>query len=148
MDCKEDEQFMFELHVSINQDTDTSAMLGMPYDPFIFATPGYYHGEGLPLHPGRQWEVHLADYAPTEKFNGDAMWNMGVDASSPSEGIYFKIAENLPWALLMTEEWRWPTERTDLVQAYPQFAEYAESAGSQAHTWHERENAVDAKIYE
>ncbi|WP_394239695.1 LruC domain-containing protein [Vibrio astriarenae] len=148
MDCKEEEQFMFELHVSINQDTDTSAMLGMPYDPFIFATPGYYHGEGLPLHPGRQWEVHLADYAPTEKFNGDAMWNMGVDASSPSEGIYFKTAENLPWALLMTEEWRWPTERTDLVQAYPQFAEYAESAGSQAHTWHERENAVDAKIYE
>ncbi|MGR5118044.1 LruC domain-containing protein [Vibrio astriarenae] len=146
--CQEDEQFMFELHVSMNQGTDTTSMLGMPYDPFIYATPGYYHGEGLPFHPGRQWEVHLPDYAPTEKFNGDAMWNLGVDASSPEDGVYFKTAGNLPWAMLMTEEWRWPTERTDLVQAYPQFAQYAESAGSQAHSWHLRENAVDSKIYE
>lgn len=148
LDCKEDELFMFELHVSIDQGTDTSNMLGMPYDPFIFATPGYYHGEGLPLHPGRQWEVHLPDYAPTEKFNQDALWNLGVDASSPDEGIYFKTAENLPWALLITEEWHWPTERTDLVQAYPLFAEFAESAGGQATNWHELSNAVNGNIYE
>ncbi|MDR9827877.1 LruC domain-containing protein [Vibrio sp. FNV 38] len=146
--CKETEQFMFELHVSINEGTDTSSMLAMPYDPFIYATPGYYHGEGLPLHPGRQWEVHLPDYAPTEKFNGEAMWNLGVDASIPQDGVYFKTAGNLPWAMLMTEEWLWPTERTDLVQAYPEFAQYAESAGSKAQNWHNRSKAISSKIYE
>ncbi|MCW1890952.1 hypothetical protein OK016_24245 [Vibrio chagasii] len=25
------------------------------YDPFIFATPGYYHGDNLPMHPGRSY---------------------------------------------------------------------------------------------
>nr|WP_117234215.1 LruC domain-containing protein [Vibrio maerlii] len=148
MHCKENESFTFELHITLNDDADTSSLIDMPYDPFIFATPGYYHGEGLPLHPGRSWEVHLADYAPTEKFNGDAMFNLGVDTSDPTTGRYFKTPSNLPWALLVTDEWRWPTERVDLVNAYPEFAEYAETSGQQKTNWHKRSRALIEKIYE
>ncbi|MEZ9510404.1 LruC domain-containing protein [Vibrio breoganii] len=146
--CVEDENFSFELHITLDSNSDRSNLMAMPYDPFIFATPGYYHGEGLPFQPGRQWEVHLADYAPTEKFNGDAMFNLGVDASNPEQGTYFKTDNNLPWALLMTEEWRWPLERTDLVHAYPEFAEYAESGGQQKTTWHKRNRSDRSKIYD
>ncbi|CAM2994972.1 LruC domain-containing protein [Vibrio rarus] len=146
--CVEQENFSFELHVTLHSDSDRSGLIAMPYDPFIFATPGYYHGEGLPFQPGRQWEVHLPDYAPTEKFNGDAMFNLGVDASEPDQGTYFKTHTHLPWALLMTEEWQWPIERVDLVHAYPEFAAYAESGGEQNTTWHKANRSVTSRIYQ
>jgi LruC domain-containing protein len=120
----------------------------MPYDPFIFATPGYYHGEGLPLHPGRSWEVHLPDQPPTEKFNGDAMWGLGVDASDAAAGTYFKTSNNLPWALLMHSEWQWPVERVDLIKAYPQFADFAQSGGQQRKLWYQTENAQPDFVYQ
>ncbi len=145
--CLENEAFAFELHVNIKEGSDASALAAMPYDPFIFATPGYYHGEGLPNHPGRSWEVHLPDQAPTEKFDQQALWHLGVDASDPQNGVYFKTATNLPWALLMTEEWQWPIERVELLDAYPQFAEFAETGGKEKPFWHRRSNARQSKIY-
>lgn len=148
MDCKEDETFAFELHVSFNQTTEVNSTIAAPYDPFIFATPGYYHGEGLPYQPGRQWEVHLADTAPTEKFNQEALLQLGVDTSDPAQGRYFKTSNNLPWALLIVEEWKWPIEREDLVQTYPEFAEYAESGGERKKTWHKFNRGKASKIYQ
>ncbi|WCE31978.1 LruC domain-containing protein [Vibrio sp. SCSIO 43137] len=147
-DCKENESFMFELHVSLNSGADSSGLMAMPYDPFVFATPYYYHGEELPLHPGRTLEIHLADQAPTEKFNRDELWNLGVDASDESTDTYFKTANNLPWALLVPYEWQWPIERKELTLAYPMFAEFAESAGESAKQWYLPENAVAGNIYQ
>ncbi|WP_282176743.1 LruC domain-containing protein [Vibrio nereis] len=146
--CREDESFSFEIHIAILENADSSTLVSMPYDPFIFATPGYYHGEALPLHPGRSWEVHLPDQAPTEKFNGSAMWGLGSDASDPTTHTYFKTSSNLPWALLMFQEWQWPLERTDLVEAYPQFANFAESAGQQGQQWYIPNNARTHLIYQ
>ncbi len=146
--CQEEESFMFELHIALNEDTDTTQMMSMPYDPFIFSTPGYYHGEDLPLHPGRKWEVHLPDQSPTEKFDGDAMWGLGADASDEDNGIYFKTADNLPWALLIPQEWQWPLERVDLVNAYPAFAEFAESGGKQQQGWFKNNKAKSGKVYQ
>ncbi len=51
------------------------------------------------------WEVHLADQAPTEQFDDQNLFGVGVDASNPSQGVYFKTANNLPWALLIVEDW-------------------------------------------
>ncbi|MGF1754694.1 LruC domain-containing protein [Vibrio makurazakiensis] len=138
--CKEDEQFIFQIGITLTgSGVDDSNWTDMPYDPFIFATPSYYHGENLPLHPGRSWEVHLADKAPTEAFDTDNLFStgLGVDDSNPETGKYFKTAENHPWALLITSasEWKWPLERVDIVTAYPNFADYAESGGQESKTW-------------
>ncbi|WP_200796932.1 LruC domain-containing protein [Vibrio quintilis] len=145
--CKEDESFQFELHVYLKDGADSSGLIAMPYDPFIFATPGYYHGEGLPNHPGHSWEIHLPDCAPTEKFAGDTLWQLGVDASDPSAGTFFKTAQNHPWALLIPYEWMWPSERTDLLQAYPDFQMFAESGGSQGRNWYTNSKASSQFIY-
>ncbi|PMK03216.1 LruC domain-containing protein [Vibrio sp. 10N.261.55.A7] len=145
--CKEDESFTFELRISLVDGADVSSLMPLPYDPFIFAAPGYYHGEALPLHPGRSWEVHLADYEPTEKFDGDSMRGLGEDASDPNTGTYYKTSQNHPWALMMTSEWRWPRERVDIVNAYPEFATYAESAGENATNWHTNGNSISSKVY-
>ncbi|KPL95876.1 LruC domain-containing protein [Vibrio splendidus] len=140
--CKDNEQFSFQIGISLSGDgISTDTWTDMPYDPFIFATPGYYHGENLPLHPGRSWEVHLPDQAPTEAFDTDNLFEagLGVDDSNPSTGKYFKTAENHPWALIITstDEWEWPLEYVDIVTAYPEFKQYAESGGDTNQTWYE-----------
>ncbi|MDF4358957.1 LruC domain-containing protein, partial [Vibrio parahaemolyticus] len=134
--CDDNVAFSFTLTVYFKEGSDRSGLQAMPYDPFIFATPNTYHGDGITFQPGRKWEVHLPDQAPTEQFDDANLYGLGVDASDPVQGTYFKTSNNLPWALLIVEDWEWPLENVDLVDAYPQFATYAESAGSQNANWH------------
>lgn len=147
--CKEDINFEFELNVSFNDGADTSGLSDMPYDPFIFATPGYYHGSGIIDQPGRSWEVHLPDQAPTEKFDSDNLFqNIGADASDPASDVYFKTSNNLPWALLIYDEnWIWPSERVDILNAYPDFQFYTESGGNTNTNWFQSQFAVSQYCY-
>lgn len=145
--CREDISFEFELNITFAEGADVSGLPAMPYDPFIFATPGRYHGDGLPQHPGRSWEVHLADHAPTSKFDKDNIMGLGVDDSNDATGKYFKTENNLPWALMLPETWSWPRETVDLLEAYPDFAGYAtQSEGANA-LWYKSQHAVSAKCY-
>ncbi|WP_367989803.1 LruC domain-containing protein [Vibrio sp. NTOU-M3] len=146
--CHESLNFSFTINITLKDGADTSELMAMPYDPFIFATPGYYHGEGLPFQPGRSWEVHLADHAPTEKFDSDNLLGLGEDSSNAVTGRYFKTNTNLPFALMVTDEWKWPLEKVDLVNAYPDFAAYAESGGQQKQNWYLLQNAVTSRIYQ
>ncbi|KNC65317.1 hypothetical protein AC626_23830, partial [Pseudoalteromonas rubra] len=43
----------------------------------------------------------------------------------------------LPWALIINSQWDHPMERVDMSLAYPQFVEFAQSAGAQNATWFE-----------
>ncbi|MGF1696405.1 LruC domain-containing protein [Vibrio lamellibrachiae] len=144
--CQEALNTSFKLDISTTGAADTSGLMAMPYDPFIFASPDYYHGDGITFQPGRKWEVHAADQAPTEQFD-ESLFGRGVDTSNPSENRYYKTANNLPWALLVTSEWMWPQERVDLVTAYPEFATYAESAGQNSQDWHSEDNASSNQFY-
>lgn len=145
--CSENESFLFELHISLKENADVSTLMPMPYDPFIFATPNFYHGEEIPFQPGRSWEVHLPDQPPTEKFNRNDMWRLGVDDSDETNQKYFKTAQNLPWALLIPDEWNWPLERIELVEAYPKFAGFAESAGEINNNWFHHDEAKANTYY-
>lgn len=102
------------------------------------------------LCTGRSWEVHLPDQAPTEAFDTANLFEagLGVDDSNPSTGKYFKTAENHPWALIITstDEWEWPLEYVDIVTAYPEFKQYAESGGDTNQTWHQ--SPADNQRYE
>ncbi|MCK6263625.1 LruC domain-containing protein [Vibrio sp. ZSDE26] len=144
--CQEILNFSFELDITVEESSDSSSLMGMPYDPFIFATPNYYHGEGVTFQPGRKWEVHVADQAPTEQFD-DSLFGRGVDSSDETVNRYYKTDANLPWALLISSEWKWPQEKVELLSAYPDFADYAESAGQQSQDWHSEENANNTKFY-
>ena len=126
----------FSLDIYFTEGSDRSAITDMPYDPFIFATPNNYHGEGLPFHPGRTLEIHLAGQEPTEQFD-TSLYGIGVDASLSGSNNYFKTANYLPWALLIVEDWEWPLERVDIVEAYPEFQDWAESGGTTNQNWHQ-----------
>ncbi|HHB1596092.1 TPA: LruC domain-containing protein [Vibrio campbellii] len=126
----------FSLDIYFTEGSDRSAIANMPYDPFIFATPNTYHGEGLPFQPGRTLEIHLPGQAPTEQFD-TSLYGIGVDASLNGSSNYFKTATYLPWALLIVEDWEWPLERVDIVEAYPEFQDWAESGGTTNQNWHQ-----------
>ncbi len=146
VDCRQALDFDFSLNISFVQPIALTDMPTAPYDPFIFATPGRYHGDGFNVHPGRGLEIHLPDQAPTEKFNTD-FFNMFDDASEPQNARYFKTNNNLPWALMIFEAWQWPKERADLLQAYPQFKTFTESGGQQGLDWFKPTQANPAHLY-
>lgn len=146
VDCRQELSFDFSLNISFNQAVALTDMPAAPYDPFIFATPGRYHGDGFAQHPGRGLEIHLPDQAPTEKFNAN-FFNLFDDTSDPQIGRYFKTTNNLPWALMIFDKWQWPKERADLLQAYPQFRAFTESSGQQSLDWFSPSNAIQEHLY-
>lgn len=145
--CKEAENFTFELHIETTSGADTSGLMAMPYDPFIIANTNSYHNNITPPASGKRWEVHLPDHSPTEKFD-TGLFSLNDDDSNQTLGKYFKTELNHTWALFITSEWQWPTERTDILSAYPDFQGYVESSGVSNLDWHQNPVSDTSKIYQ
>lgn len=79
-------------------------------------------------------EIHFADYPPTDLFDVTQFGKL-LDTSEPSNGRYFRTADNLPWALKIPTKWRYPREYIDVVWAYPQYEAWVESSGELSADW-------------
>jgi LruC domain-containing protein len=148
--CKEAVRWQFELQIPFAKPVDLSAIPEAPYNPFLFGTPGAYRGPSFATPPGRSLEIHLADHVPTEAFNS-AFLTLAEDTSQPSIGRFFRNANNLPWAIEVFHQWRWPTERSDLSRSYPQFATFIQGAEAsnprEATEWHLAPNPLTGFVY-
>ena len=127
------------------------SMPDLPYDPFIFATPGTYHGDVVTAvtgtHPGRKFEVHLKNKAPTDAFE-KLIYGMSDDASNESLQRLFQTENGIPWAMEIPVDWKHPREGVSLLQAYPQFFDFASDDSGQTNTdWYLEENANPNYIY-
>jgi LruC domain-containing protein len=144
--CSEPQMFDFEISVPFITPIALNELPESPYDPFIFATEGLYHGELFNEHPGRGLEIHLVDKAPTEKFTS-SYFGLADDDSDPSIGRYFRNSNNLPWALEIAGPWLWPSERNPLLHAYPAFKTFVESNGQEKRNWYEQSQAVEQYLF-
>jgi LruC domain-containing protein len=144
--CKQDPTFNFEISIPLIAPIDSNSIGLPPFDPFIFATEGRYHGEVFDHHPGRSLEIHLVDKAPTEKFD-QQFFGLGDDDSDPLSGRYFRNSNNLPWALEINQQWQWPTERNHLLLAYPHFQKFVETNGQESTNWNELPQAVTRYLF-
>lgn len=117
------------------------------FDPFLFATPGAWHGEHFTSPPGRSYEIHMKNIAPTEKFNTALFANVGQDASDPDAGLYFQTDTGMPWALEVGERWEYPVEFTEISDAYPRFGDYAQSSGNQEPYWFSPEKSITKHLF-
>lgn len=142
--CNQAQMFDFEISVPL---IDPIALdtLAAPYDPFIFATEGLYHGDSI-VSPGRALEVHLVDHAPTDKFNTE-FFGLESDTSDPETGRYFRNENNLPWAIELPQGWKWPSERTPILLAYPEFQPYVESDGETHSNWSDLSQAHSKHLF-
>ena len=59
-----------------------------------------------------------------------------ADTSDPTRGRYYKTAGYRPFALDMPPRWRYPLERTTILQSYRGFDPWAESAGRTRTDWY------------
>ncbi|KZN28518.1 hypothetical protein N480_10520 [Pseudoalteromonas luteoviolacea S2607] len=134
--CSDIQRAPIPFNITIPLSTSYSANVATTskVDPFIFAVDGYYHGPFVDQNNGRGWEVHLKNHEPTEAFDNSYLDQ--ADDRSSTNG-YFQTSTGLPWALIINSEWDHPIERVDMSVAYPQFVDFAQSAGAQYTTWFE-----------
>jgi len=131
----------FEFKMSIPMKEPVDVKLEPILDPFLFATPGKWHGPQFATPPGRSYEIHLKNQAPTERFNPALFTKIGNDASDPAAGSYFLTESGLPWALAIANTWDYPMEFKDISNAYPNFKEYVNSNGANSIDWFMPEHA-------
>jgi len=144
-DCRDDVQFEFELSLPFSELQPASAISTL-YDPFIFATPNRYHGSYFASHPGREWEMHLADIAPTEQAD-TSIFNSGDDTSDSESQRYFKNSNNLPWAMEVGTSWKHPRTGVDLIKAYPKFRDHILSDKTEHNDWYQADQRVEGKVF-
>lgn len=94
-----------------------------PYNPFLIK------------NQQRGMEIHLPDYVPTSLAN-TGIFGTFEDASVPASGIYYVTENNLPWAIQLSEPFDWPIERTEIVEGYTHFAQWAQSGGTSFPDWY------------
>lgn len=96
-----------------------------PYNPFIFAN-------------NRANEIHLPDYAPTAEANTE-LFGTADDGSNPSEYIYYRTKNYLPWAFHIAESTVYPIEKTPMIDAFTHFADWVNSDGWNYQDWYKNE---------
>ena len=143
--CEADVQMSFELRVSLGLGVPAGTFPDAPYDPFMFATPGYGR-QGFDTPPGRSLEIHLPGAEPTDAFDFSLL-GRGDDRSSLDDGEYFRTEAGMPWALHIASEWAYPLEFKDITDAYPDFAPFVDSAGERHSAWYVIDNAEPAFIF-
>jgi len=94
-----------------------------PFNPFII------------INQERGKEVHLVD-APATDLATVSYFGTGQDDTNPSNGRYYKSVQNYPWALNIVGGFDYPQEKVDIVEAYTNFAGWAQSGGTQDADWY------------
>lgn len=131
--CGSSIQMTFEAEIPLQGQVNAS--LSGVLDPFLFATPGAWHGGHFVTAPGRAYEIHMKNQDPTEAFDPTLFDQPGEDVSNPASDIYYQTAQGLPWALEVGTRWEYPTEYSDIGRAYTLFSKYATSGGLTNSYW-------------
>ncbi|PSW18523.1 LruC domain-containing protein [Photobacterium sanctipauli] len=142
--CQEAERFSFSVTLPLVDGVSTASLPDAPFDPFIFAVDGMYHGEETSI--GRGLEIHLDDHPPTDLANA-SLGLMGDydDRSNSGLGSQYRTENGLPWGFIIAENWSHPTERVDMLQAYPRFFDFCTQG---THTdWYTKAKRVSQHLY-
>lgn len=96
----------------------------------------------------RGLEIHRADKAPTDLATSSVL-GTGDDNSNAGSGTYYKTANNLPWVIETPVKFDYPTEKTDVLQAYLKFAAWAQSGGASFNDWYDDKSGyrTDSNIF-
>ncbi len=94
-----------------------------PYNPFLISSQR------------RGYEVHLPGNAPTGLADL-SLFGTKDDNSIPTKSRYYLNANNWPWALSFTEKFDYPTETSNIANAYLNFLTWAKSGGTVNTDWY------------
>ena len=143
--CGSDKQMRFNLTIPMK--TPIESDIAGVFDPFLFATPGAWHGDHFATPPGRSYEIHLKNQHATEAFDYAMMNFSGQDASSPANKHFYQTTNGMPWALELGSDWKHPKEFRDITHAYPLFPSYVRSEGTENTSWYTEAKAVESILF-
>ncbi|MFA5642024.1 MAG: LruC domain-containing protein [Bacteroidales bacterium] len=76
-------------------------------------------------------EIHLPTYVPTSKFNSSLTVGRGLNPDD-----VFKHNDGMMWGLMFPNSFDYPIERASVIKAYPYFATWAISGGTNYPDWY------------
>jgi LruC domain-containing protein len=86
----------------------------------------------------------VAGEMPTMLAN-KAIFGTGEDNTNLTNGkTYVSKKNNFPWAMTVPSNFKWPTEKKDMLQAYPNFGNWVVKNGVNINEW--RYNKVDSLL--
>jgi len=144
--CGSNIQMTFSLEIPLEANISKADVADFPYDPFIFASDGHERNYLFGEAPGRRFEIHLKNQAPTEAFQ-TKFFGRGDDASDADSGEYFINANGMPWAINIPYEWKHPVEYMDIKYAYPNFHSFVTSSGVQNTDWFTTEKSATNNVF-
>ena len=113
----------FELVIAFTEPIDMNAIGAAPFNPFIFSSFD------------RSKEVHLAGEAPTSLAD-PSFFGTGSDDTEPGTGKTYQDENNLPWAIHIIHEFRYPIEKSRIDQGYNKFIDWGLSEGNLFSDWY------------
>ncbi|KZZ76321.1 hypothetical protein A3767_15250 [Oleiphilus sp. HI0133] len=138
--CQAKPSGTFVASVEFIKPVDTASIGPAPYDPYIFAVEGKYHGD----YDGRGWEVHLKEHAGSDLFSSNLV---GLEDDRSNASNSFVNANSFPWALNIPAGWEHPKENIDIVRAYPNFSKWVRSNGSTHKDWYQSNHAQHDHLF-
>lgn len=110
-----------------------SIVLKSPVSPSMLGS--YPFNPFLVVNQIRGREIHLPDHPPTTGADL-SYFGQAADYSRPSNGLYYRSAQNLPWAINVTSDYAVPKEKSPINIGYLKFVDWAKSAGVQYPDWY------------
>ena len=144
--CGSNIQMTFALEIPLEANVNKVDVADFPYDPFIFASQGHERSYVFGEAPGRRFEIHLKNQAPTEAFQENFL-GRGDDASNANNGEYFINENGMPWAINIPYEWKHPVEYMDIKYAYPNFHSFVTSSGELNTDWFTTEKSATNNVF-
>ena len=111
-----------EVIVTFTQPIKRELLGRPPYDAFMIRSQD------------RGIEIHMAGYAPTPLADA-SLFNTQADKSDAATGAWYVDKNNLPWAVHLPQEFKYPKERTRIDQVYTNFIEWAVYGGQTEQGW-------------
>ena len=130
------EEKVYNIVVDFSELIPASLLSGAPYNPFIF------------INNDRSRECHLRNHLPTALANG-TLYGTNDDTTDPSLNRYYVSSNNVPFAINIAHQFRYPEEGIRIDQAYNYFIPWGESSGILNRDWYTDAsgNRNTSKIY-
>lgn len=134
--------YFINTKTSMPKVTGDTAKIYMEFNsPVSFATLGY-----APFNPflisdrRRELEVHLPNHAPTDKADAK-MLGTGDDVSDATTGTYYIGSNTMPWAINIPAGFTYPTEGSNIKNAYPHYMDWINSKGALYKDWYSNKSS-------
>lgn len=113
----------FEVIIEFTEAIDPALLGEAPFNPFIFSS----------IERGK--EIHLAGKRPTSLAD-QTIFGTEEDNTNLAIGKSYLDKNNLPWAIHIIHNFRYPTEKTRINQGYNKFVDWAKSGGTIYKDWY------------